>query len=218
MTVRWSTLAVAVIDDDMVIRLGLPLLLPPARSIRSFADVETFLDAAPEVDAVLVDLVLTGTGRQGVRQGAAGVRAVAASGYRALIYTNEHRREVLAGCLAAGARGVIHKAEEMPALVSAITAVAAGGTVITPALVGLAEVVERRGGMPALSPRQREVLSGRARGQSFQAIADRLYISRRTAEEHMNLVAAKFVDYLSTHSAADLERHLGIGPGDLMSP
>lgn len=148
--------------------------------------------------------------------GAVGVRAVVECGYRALIYTNEQRREVLAGCLAVGAHGVIHKAEEMPALVSAITAVAADGTVITPALVGLAEVIERRGGMTALIPRQRQVLSGRARGQSFQTIADRWYISRRTAEEHMNLVAGKFADYLRTHSAADLERHLGLGPGDLL--
>jgi two-component system nitrate/nitrite response regulator NarL len=157
-----------------------------------------------------------GTGRLGVRQGATAVAAVAAAGYRVLIYTNERRRAVLVACLAAGASGVVHKAEPIAELREAITAVAHGEIVITPALVGLAELAERRGGLPTLSPRQRQVLSARARGEPFQSIADRLYISRKTTEEHMAIVTAKFADYLHDHSAADLERQLGFAPGDVL--
>jgi DNA-binding NarL/FixJ family response regulator len=123
---------------------------------------------------------------------------------------------VLAGCLAAGASGIVHKAEPIAALRTAISRVASGEFVITQALVGLAELVERLGELPTLSPRQREVLSARARGESFRSIAQRLFISPRVAEEYMAVVTAKFADFLRDHSAADLERLLGLAPGDLL--
>jgi two-component system nitrate/nitrite response regulator NarL len=210
--------AVAVVDDDTVIREGLPHLLPGVRVAVSVSSVEELLSVRPRVDVVLLDLVLTGTGRTGVRQGAAAVEAVAAAGHRVLIYTNERRREVLVGCMAAGAQGVVHKAEPLAALAEAVAAVASGRVVITQALVGLAELAERRGGLASLTPRQREILSARARGEAFRSIAERLFISKKTAEEHMAVVTAKFAGFLRDHSPADLERELGLGPGDLLDP
>lgn len=215
MTRALTDLIVAIIDDDTVIRQGLPLLLPELRDPLTYGDVETFLAERPVVDVVLQDLVLTGTGRGRPLQGVAAIRRTAGDD-RVLIYTNERRREALAGCLAAGARGVVHKAESLTALRNAITAVAQGEVVITPALVGLAEVVERRGSLPALTARQQAVLSARARGEPFHSIARRLFISKRTAEDHMDVVARKFADYLRSHSPADLERLLALGPGDVL--
>jgi len=90
-----------------------------------------------------------------------------------------------------------------------IAAVAAGEVVITTALTGLAEAVERRGSVPELTERQVQVLRGRARGEPFKTIASRLDISRKTAEEHMAAVTLRFSTYLRTHSPGDLERHLG---------
>ena len=209
---------IAVVDDDTIIREALVHLLPDLQVTMAVSSVEELLAARPETDVVLLDLVLTGTGRTGLRQGAAAVEAVAQAGYRVLIYTNERRREVLVGCMAAGARGVIHKAEPLAALAEAAAAVAAGHIVITQALVGLAELAERRGGLASLTARQREILSARARGETFRSIADRLFISKKTAEEHMAVVTAKFADFLRDHSAADLERELGLGPGDLLHP
>lgn len=209
---------VAVVDDDTIIREGLPHLLPDLRVTLAVSSVEELLAARPRTDVVLLDLVLTGTGRTGVRQGAVAVEAVARAGYRVLIYTNERRREVLVGCMAAGAHGVIHKAEPLAALAAAVAEVADGRVVITQALVGLAELAERRGGLASLTPRQREVLSARARGETFRGIAERLFISKKTAEEHMAVVTAKFAGFLRDHSPADLERELGLGPGDLLDP
>ncbi|MGW4813027.1 LuxR C-terminal-related transcriptional regulator [Kitasatospora cineracea] len=202
-------------DDDTVIREGLPYLLPELRVVLAVSSVQELLAARPAADVVLLDLVLTGTGRTGVRQGAAAVEAVVAAGRRVLIYTNERRREVLVGCMAAGARGVVHKAEPLPALAGAVAEVAADRMVITQALVGLAE---RRCWLPSLTDRQHEVLSARARGEAFRSIAERLFISKKTAEEHMSVVTAKFADFLRDHSPADLERELGLGPGDLLDP
>lgn len=209
---------VAVVDDDTIIREGLPRLIPELDVAAAVSSVEELLAVRPETDVVLLDLVLTGTGRTGIRQGAAAVETVAGAGYRVLIYTNERRREVLVGCMAAGARGVIHKAEPLAALAEAVAQVASGRVVITQALVGLAELAQRRGGLASLTPRQREVLSARARGEAFRSIAGRLFISKKTAEEHMAVVTAKFADFLRDHSPADLERELGLGPGDLLDP
>ncbi|MFE2347140.1 LuxR C-terminal-related transcriptional regulator [Kitasatospora cineracea] len=202
-------------DDDTVIREGLPYLLPELRVVLAVSSVQELLAARPAADVVLLDLVLTGTGRTGVRQGAAAVEAVVAAGRRVLIYTNERRREVLVGCMAAGARGVVHKVEPLPALAGAVAEVAADRMVITQALVGLAEC---RCWLPSLTDRQHEVLSARARGEAFRSIAERLFISKKTAEEHMSVVTAKFADFLRDHSPADLERELGLGPGDLLDP
>ncbi|MGW4695062.1 LuxR C-terminal-related transcriptional regulator [Kitasatospora cineracea] len=204
----------AVVDDDTVIREGLPYLLRELRVVLAVSSVEELLMVRPAADVVLLGLVLTGTGRTEVRQGAAAVEA----GHRVLIYTNERRREVLVGCMAAGARGVVHKAEPLPALAGAVAEVAADRVVITQALVGLAELAERRCGLMSLTVRQREVLSARARGEAFRSIAERLFISKKTAEEHMSVVTAKFADFLRDHSPADLERELGLGPGDLLHP
>lgn len=207
---------VASVDDDTVIRHGLPLLLTDVDVVCSYPGIDGLLRDAPQVDLVLLDLVLKGTGGTGLVQGAAATRAVARAGYPVLIYTNERRPAVLVACLTAGARGIIHKAEPLDALETAIVAVAGGAVVITQALIGLAELAERRGELPTLTDRQRQILAARARGEPFQSIAERLYIARKTAEEHMAVVNGKFADFLRDHSPADLERLLGIAPGDVL--
>ncbi|HEY5182560.1 MAG TPA: response regulator transcription factor [Dermatophilaceae bacterium] len=210
---------VASVDDDTLIREGVARLLTGLDVVATFPRVEALLEARPVVDVVLLDLSIPAalvSSPRDILQGISGVAAVVQAGYQVLIYTNECRREVLAGCLAAGAHGVVHKSEPLPAIVQAVREVADGQIVVTTALSGLAEVVQRRGSMARLSPRQFDVLRGRARGESFKSIAARLYIAPKTAEEYMSEVNRRFAEYLRDHSAADLERLLGVGPGDLM--
>jgi DNA-binding NarL/FixJ family response regulator len=211
---------IAVIDDDTLIREGIAARIPEfdlvvaAHSLEQF---RTLAAGADPIDLVIVDLHLH---RPGVRpapaQGRRVITELVDSGRRCIIYTNERRRLALAGCLAAGAHGLVHKTEPVAALSDAVNTVMAGGFVVTPAVAGLVEVVASAGKLPTLSPRQTQVLKCRARGQSFASVARQLFISERTAEDHMNAVVTKFADFLTTHSPADLERELGIGPGDLL--
>ena len=69
-----------------------------------------------------------------------------------------------------------------------------------------------------LTERQRVILSARARGEKFDSIARRLFISRKVAEEHWAAVARKYASFLRDHSPADLERLLGLEPVDLTDP
>ncbi|WP_432978199.1 response regulator [Dactylosporangium sp. CA-233914] len=210
------TRRVAVVDDDTVVREGLRVLLSTVDVVGAYGSHGQLLDAAPGVDVVVLDLNLDGLGTGGVRHGANAVADVAAAGYRVLIYTNEHRLAVLAGCLSAGASGIVHKTEPLERLSESVHAVHRGEIVITSALVGLAELAQRQGALPSLSPRQCQVLRGRSRGESYRRIARRLDISEKVAHEYMSIVTARFAQFLRDHSAADLERHLGLGPGDLL--
>ena len=211
-----SRLSVLAVDDDTVIRTGLPVLIPELDFVRVYADAEALLAERLPAQVVLLDLHLHGTGAAGLVQGAQAVRSVVEAGYRVCVYTNERRRHVLVGCLAAGAHGIVHKAEPLSAVSQALAAVVAGEVVITQALVGLAELAERRHALPTLTERQRQVLSARARGESFRSIGDRFFISKKVAEEHMAVVSNKFAEYLRDHSPADLERLLGLESGDLI--
>lgn len=213
---------VACVDDDTLIRLGFAGMVPGVGRVLPYDSVEPLLADPPRVDVVVLDLWLNGGSDPDERleffHGARAIEALHRLGYPVLVYTSERRRHVLAGCLAAGAQGVVHKSESMEAVASAIRTVAAGAGVVTSGLAGLAEAVERRGELPALSPRQLEVLRGRARGESFKAIGARLFISPKTAEAYMGEVSKRFADFLRDHSPADLEKYLGVGVGDLLDP
>lgn len=123
---------------------------------------------------------------------------------------------MLAQCLRAGAHGVVHKSDPVETASAAFLAVAGGQTVVTQSLVGVAEVLERRGALPDLTPRQRQVLVGRARGERWSDIARRIHITEGVAREHMFAVNAKLAAYLQHGSARDIEAMLGLSPGDLL--
>jgi DNA-binding NarL/FixJ family response regulator len=211
-----SRLTAAVIDAETSSRLGLPLLLTRVAFTGLYETTEQFL-ADPRGGAVVVmDLHLGGIGRSPARQRLDAVRAVVDAGYRVCVYTGERTNTVLVAALVAGASGIVHKAESMDQLADALNRVAAGETVVTSAVAGLAELADRRHLIPRLTLRQQQILSARARGEKFESIARRLFISKKVAEEHWAAIAAKFADFLHQHSAADLERLLGLDPGDLL--
>ncbi|GAA1902785.1 response regulator transcription factor [Lapillicoccus jejuensis] len=208
---------VALVDDSPFIRDGARLLQPEVDVVASYPSVEELLAARPDVDVVLLDLRLhPGPGVSA--QGARGVREVAATGAKVLVYTEDRRRMVLAGCLAAGASGVAHKSDPVEWVVDAVRTVARGGVSVTPAVAGVLELAARRGALAPVTGRKLQVLRARARGESFKGIGSRLHIAPSTAEDYMAEVTRLFADYLREHSPADLERHLGVGEGDVLDP
>ena len=218
-TITARAIRVAVIDDDTLVREGVALRLPEIDVVREAATVADFLTEAPApetVEVVLLDLRLTLVTRPGV-QGRNAVVTLAKLGYRVLIYSNDERPIVLAGCLAAGARGFVHKREPAAELLEALAVVARGGSRISTEIAGVAEHLAHRGHLPRLTARQVQVLQGRARGESYKQLGRRLGLTARTVEDYMSQVTDKFSDYFAHHSAADLERDLGLGPNDLLT-
>jgi DNA-binding NarL/FixJ family response regulator len=82
-----------------------------------------------------------------------------------------------------------HRVPDVERFVAAVREVAAGGSVLDPAVV--AEVLGRRTTRDVLSAREREVLELMAEGRSNQGIADRLAISERGVQKHVTSIFEK---------------------------
>ncbi len=92
---------------------------------------------------------------------------------------------------------------DVPEFIASVRAVAAGGTVVDPAVVerGLAR---RYAPLQTLSPREREVLAELARGRSNAAIASALFVSERTVDAHLRSIFVK----LGLPESADANRRV----------
>ena len=82
-----------------------------------------------------------------------------------------------------------HRIPDVDRFVSAVRQVAAGGSVLDPAVV--AEVLGRRTARDTLTEREREVLELMAQGRSNRAIAATAYLSERAVERHVTSIFDK---------------------------
>ncbi|MEF9883876.1 response regulator transcription factor [Streptomyces sp. P9-A4] len=208
---------VAVVDDASLIRESIGLLMPGLDVVAATASVEELVRRGPAVDVVLLDLHLANLERQpDVRQGIAAVRALTRRGYRVCVYSQEERRFVLAACLAAGASGIVSKALPCDRAERLFHEVATGGTVVPQPVVGILEVLVRRDCITLLSERQRQILHGRARGLSYAQVAKRLFVSESTLRGYWYDLTRALSDSLSGLTPGEIERALGLAPGDLL--
>jgi DNA-binding NarL/FixJ family response regulator len=120
----------------------------------------------------------------------------------------------LAGpALAAGAKGVVLRAQVGPGITAALLAVRSGLTVIDSALTSTivpssaARPPSRGGkGIGDLTDRERQVVQLLAEGLSNKLIADRLGISDHTAKFHVNGVMAKLGSSTRTEAVVEAVR------------
>jgi DNA-binding NarL/FixJ family response regulator len=125
--------------------------------------------------------------------------------------SGEHR-DVL-DAVKAGATGYLVKSASSAELLSAVRRVAAGDTVFTPGLAGLVLGEYRRladapraaedPDMPRLTERETEVLRLVAKGLSYKQIAERLVLSHRTVQNHVQNTLGK----LQLHNRVQLVRY-----------
>jgi DNA-binding NarL/FixJ family response regulator len=78
-------------------------------------------------------------------------------------------------------------------LADAVRAVAVGDSVIDPKIIGVMLASRNRAGGPLsrLTPREREVLAEMATGASNAKVAERLFVTVRAVERHINSIFAK---------------------------
>lgn len=111
----------------------------------------------------------------------------------------------------AGATGYLVKSASREELLDAVRRVAAGDTVFTPGLAGLVLGEFRRLSEPAadgpahpeLTERETEVLKMVAKGLSYRQIAERLVLSHRTVQNHVQNTLRK----LQLHNRVELTRY-----------
>lgn len=194
-----------IVDDHALVRDGLRARLaasPGLRVVAEAADADAALGAAAReaLDLVIMDVSLRGA--SGI-EAAARLRA-AHPGLRVLMLSMHDKPEYLHEALRAGATGYVLKDGESEEIVQAIAAVMRGETFIAPALRAHPPPADLPGrasarGMPALTPREREVLALIAEGLSSREIGQRLAMGVRTVETHRTALRRKLG--LASHAA-----------------
>ncbi len=229
MAARAVPIRIVIVDDHAMVRRGM----------RDFLDLHDDLDVVGEAsdglsavevvataqpDVVIMDLLMPGLdGIEATRRIKAAQPEV-----EVVALTSFIEEDRIVGAIEAGAAGFLLKDAEADDLAAAIRAAAAGEVHLDPAVAGI--VARRLRGRAAggsgraadgsadapgdrlarLTPRERDVLAGVARGLSNQAIADELGITERTARTHVSNILAK-LGLTSRTQAALLAAEHGLG-------
>lgn len=190
---------VVVVEDHPLYRDAVVSLvrgLPGFEVVGSHVDAESALASAAEQlpDVVLLDLALPGMD---------GITAL--SRFRGLdpppavlVLTMSEDPPVLAAALRAGARGYVVKGSEPDDITRALEGVARGqvvfGEQVASALLAQASGRAPSGpaaAFPGLTPREVEVLALIAQGRSNADIAATLFLSPKTARNHVSSILGK---------------------------
>jgi DNA-binding NarL/FixJ family response regulator len=207
---------VMVVDDHPMWRAGVARDLAERgfRVVATAADGASAIRIAPAVrpDVVLMDLHFAATpGDDGAPSGAVATREIVAAlpDTRVLVLSASGEHVDVLEAVKAGASGYLVKSASVDELADAVRRTAAGDTVFTPGLAGLVLGEYRRMAAapeldtPQLTERETEVLRLVAKGLTARQIADRLVISHRTVENHVQSTLRK----LQLHNRVELARY-----------
>ncbi|MCW2607319.1 MAG: putative two-component system response regulator, partial [Frankiales bacterium] len=149
---------------------------------------------------LVCDLQMPGMGGVEVTRAVAGLTKV-------LVLSASGEQADVLEAVKAGATGYLVKSASAAELVDAVRRTAAGESVLSPGLAGLLLGEFRRtaddDGAPQLTPRETEVLRLVAKGLTAKQVAERLVLSHRTVENHVQNTLSK----LQLHNRAQLVRY-----------
>ncbi len=200
---------VLIADDHALVREGIrhvldedPLIDVIAEAANGREAVQLALQHTPDV--IVLDITMPEvTGLKAAEQ-----LRVLLPGSKVLLLSMHDQPEYVREGMRVGTHGYLLKDSAGEELRAAIRAVFAGGTFFSPAVVRRLTATESSmEASPAtqldqLTPRERDVLGGVARGLTNKAIAAELGISRRTVEAYRESLMRK----LEIHSVAGLTR------------
>jgi len=189
-----EVIRVLVVDDHALHRDGIRQILGQQPDIEVAGEAESAERALVLVNqlhpsVVLMDIRLPGMNgidaTRRIRRDHPGTRVLVVSAY--------DDEEYIRGALEAGASGHLSKAAPGRQLIEAVRAVAAGGTVIEPAVLNHLLAGTSTAPLPAaqLTERELAVLELLAHGLHNKQVATRLGISRRTVERHCDNIYDK---------------------------
>jgi len=202
--------SVLVVDDHPMLRAGLKSLLEASEHYRVVGEAGTAAAAVVQAAGLKPDLLTLDLSLPD-QSGLTVIRDIrAASPETAILVVSMHTRpEYVRAALAVGARGYVAKESAEESLLLGLGALAAGRTFVDKSLADPgrqpsgAEV-----GDPALAAyeqltrREQEVLRQVAQGLSSKAIAERLFLSPRTVENHR----ASILEKLDLRNAVEIVR------------
>jgi DNA-binding NarL/FixJ family response regulator len=212
-------IAVAIIEDNRLVREGLAALLGQVADIRvvaarSSADMALLDRLSPRV--ILLDLGL----RSGDSLRVAKQLVSAFPDSRVIMMDLLHVHEEIVEFVNAGVVGFIMKDASLDDLVRTIRLVAAGGHVLPPQLTGTlfsqiakhAVSSQKAAATDAvrMTPRERQVIALISQGLSNKAIATQLRIAPHTVKSHVRNIMEK----LALHTRLQIAAYANRDPGE----
>ena len=187
-TKRRKKIRILVVDDHMVMRMGLVTAASDQPDMEVVADVESGEEAIAAYrthhpDVVIMDLRMSGL------SGLAAIGALRAefSGARIVVFSNYARGEEVYQAMKTGAAGFVMKDMKLEKLLDAIRRVDAGEKYFPPELaVRMSERV-----FAQLSEREKEILTLVAKGRSSKEIGVDLGITEGTVKSHVTNITTK---------------------------
>lgn len=204
-----TAIRVLVADDHALVREGIRHVLDAEEGFDVVAEAKNGREAVElalvhRPDVVVLDITMP---EETGLKAAARLRELLPTA-RVLLLSMHDQAEYVREGMRIGTHGYILKDSAGEELRAAIRAVHAGGTFFSPAVVRRitatppVEAPTASALLEALTPRERDVLDGVARGLTNKAIAGELGISRRTVEAHRESLMRK----LEIHNVAGLTR------------
>ena len=196
---------VLVADRQPLFRRGVVDVMASEPDLEVVGETDEGTDVADLVERLRVDVVLLDLAVPGGGVEACALLRATRPDVRVVVLAAADDDADLAGAVRAGARGYLLKDTTPQELVEAVRAVAAGSSLLSPAMAArlldeFAVLVRRSEGpaegTSALSRRELEVLTLVAQGLNNRAIAETLFISENTVKNHIRNIHEK----LQVHS------------------
>lgn len=180
---------VGIVEDHPAMLFGIVTILNRSGGIRVAASGATANEVARRarrLDVVLLDLALSdgSTPAENIRT----LQCLAAS---ILAYTSGDESQRLREAVHAGASGMIAKSDSLEVITASVRRAAQGQVVATTEWVAALDA-DRRFVAAHLSPRESEVLSLYASGETAEQVAHALFLSRETVLDHIRRIRAKY--------------------------
>ncbi len=200
-------------EDHVLVREGIGKIIEDIGDLKVIGEVRDglrLLKLLRELPAEMVILDISIPGLSGIEA----TKEIKKSfpGVKVLILTMHKKKEYLNDAIAAGADGYLLKEDAARELISAIDTIRQGGFYISPLLASeMANLyVQSQRALQAkpllespLSPREIEVIKLIAEGKSSKEIAELLYLSFRTIQNHRTKIMKK----LNLRKSADLVKY-----------
>jgi len=199
-------ITVLLCDDHPMVRMGFRGLLESVPDIEVLHEAETGEEAyqiyrEAAVDIIVMDISMPGMG------GLAAARHILEydAAAKIIMLTMHDSHTFVSRALKMGIKGYLTKRGEPDELVKAVRQVDKGRTYIEPSLahdLAIANITGDKEPIDILSPREFEVFSALADGQSVKAISSLLYLSPKTVGVHRTNLMKK----LRTDNLSDITR------------
>lgn len=190
---------ILIADDHRMIRQGIRRIIEERSEFRVVGEAGDGAELLNLLNQVRPDLILMDISMPGM-SGIEATKTIKAlyPQIKILVLTMYHNKDLLHQAMANGADGYVLKEDAKSVLFQAIDTLRGGATYVSPLFsdtrkIGSSEIegTQRENHWGGLTVRQQEILRLICEGKSSKEIAELLYISFRTAENHRTNIRKK---------------------------